>query len=601
MATTKFHNNVAEVVPWQAQYAFPSQATKSQKQTVKLVPKNGSSFDPQNKRIRIEFPSDGYLNFQNSSLKFDLNLLVDGQTFGSMRSGAVVIQENAGTIYMLVPRSNILFGGKPASKGFDDGTNILIKDGFKIRLTVGGRSGEEFVARVAEGTSPGFDRFSWTIGGTNNDTDNNTVKIQLADIDRAIATIISGDATAKAFIASSSATDSDGVARWQPVVFAEPNVRLPKQGGHALIRRLRILYGGMVLEDIQEYSTLARIMYDTTVAHEYMAGAGTLLEGTFHPSMRGEALVADAVHELGSFAYSPSIPTNSSSRQIILNCMSGILNSKKLFPLKWMAAQFAIEIELNDASRALIADKNLNVSYTLDNVSYISEILDFDSSFDYAFLTGLKSSGVPIKFSSWHWHTHNLQALTQAQIHERARSIKAAFSVIKDTNVDKGVDYDIFYHDPNSAYSSTSGIAQSTTSAAVAEYQYRIGGKYHPAQPVDCTHGASEAYLELAKTINSLGNFSFSTAIKASDFSQHYCPPGRAASKFVMAMEFENTDVFPDTISGINGEEQSDINLTVKCSSALASGTGTDKQLWTFVNYDALLVVRDGNIVELIM
>ena len=602
MATTKFHNNVGEIVPWQAQYTFPSQATKSQKQTVKLVPKNGSEFDPQNKRIRIEFPSDGYLNFQNSSLKFDLTLLKDGQPYGSMYAAAYAIREDSGILQIALPKSNILFGGYSTSKGFDDGAgNAIIASGYKLRFTLNSRTGEELFARVDETNPVSSDQISWTIGGTTNNDANNSFIINLAAVDRELRTVLLGDQTSKFYIPSATVVDSDGVTRWAATLFAEPNVRLPKQGGHALIRRLRILYGGMVLEDIQEYSTLARIMYDTTVAQEYMAGAGTLLEGTFHPSQREESVLADPIYETTTTSNAAPVPTNSSTRQIILNCMSGILNSKKLFPLKWMAAQFAVEIELNEAARALIADKDLNISYRLSNVSYISEILDFDSSFDYAFLTGLKSSGVPIKFSSWHWHTHNLQSLTQAQIHERARSIKAAFSVIKDTIVDKGVDYDIFYHDPNSAYSSSNGISQASTSADVAEYQYRVGGKYHPAQPVDCTNGSSEAYLELAKTINSLGDFTFSTSIKASDFSQHYCPPGRAATKFVMAMEFENTDVFPDTISGINGEEQSDINLTVKCKSALASGVGTNKQLWTFVNYDALLVVRDGNVVELVM
>jgi hypothetical protein len=602
MATTKFHNNVGEIVPWQAQYTFPSQATKSQKQTVKLVPKNGSEFDPQNKRIRIEFPSDGYLNFQNSSLKFDLTTTVDGAAYGSMYSGAIAVTVESNKLYAHVPVSTILFSSKPASKGFDDGAGgILIKNGYKIRFTFNARTGEDVFARVSETEAPTLVQKSWIIGGETDNTAANTIKIPLAPVDSTFRKTLFGNSNEAVFVATTSATDSDGVERWKALTFAEPNVRLPKQGGHALIRRLRILYGGMVLEDIQEYSTLARIMYDTTVAQEYMGGAGTLLEGTFHPSVREDSVLADPIYEFGFASNDAAHPTNSSTRQIILNCMSGILNSKKLFPLKWMAAQFAIEIELNDAARALIADKDLNVSYKLSNVSYISEILDFDSSFDYAFLTGLKSSGVPIKFSSWHWHTHNLQSLTQAQIHERARSIKAAFSVVKDTIVDKGVDYDIFYHDPNSSYSSSSGITQSSSGADIAEYQYRVGGKYHPAQPVDCTNGASEAYLELAKTINSLGDFTFSTSIKASDFSQHFCPPGRAATKFVMAMEFENTDVFPDTISGINGEEQSDINLTVKCKSALAQGTGSGKQLWTFVNYDALLVVRDGNIVELVM
>ena len=615
MATTKFHNNVGEIVPWQAQYTFPSQATKSQKQTVKLVPKNGSSFDSQNRRIRIEFPSDGYLNFQNSVLKFDLTKIENGAPYSTMRSSLAIITTEGERAYLFVPntasnRSNIFF-----TKGIDNGSSALIRPGFQIRLSNSSRSGEDIELRVKDAADPttvitAVTAISFPFVDSNGTADTQTkdawkIELEYDDLFELRPKMVtdSTDSTKKSISLYSNkfATDSDGVPRYQAVVIAEPNIKLPDQGGHALIRRLRILYGGMVLEDIQEYSTLSKIMYDTTVSEEYKAGAGSLLEGTFHPSHRTSGVLADAYAEFADLATKAPQAYNSSSRQIILNCMSGILNSKKLFPLKWMAAQFAIEIELNEADRALISSARLiNPNYQLSNVCYIAEIMDFDSSFDYAFLTGLKSSGVPVKFSSWHWYAHNLQSLTQAQIHERARSIKSAFSVVKDTVVDKGVDFDVFYHDANSSYSSA-GITQAAQEASISEFQYRVGGKYHPAQPVDCTNGASEAYLELAKTINSLGDFTFSTGIRASDFSQHYCPPGRAASKFIMAMEFQNTDVFPDTISGINGEEQSDINLTVKTSSSLASGVGTNKQLWTFVNYDALLIVRDGNIVELIM
>lgn len=67
---------------------------------------------------------------------------------------------------------------------------------------------------------------------------------------------------------------------------------------------------------------------------------------------------------------------------------------------------------------------------------------------------------------------------------------------------------------------------------------------------------------------------------------------------FIMACGFENTDVSPGTIAGINAEEQSDIALNVKCVGAIAPA---DKKLDIFMYYDALLVVRPGNNVELIM
>jgi hypothetical protein len=70
-----------------------------------------------------------------------------------------------------------------------------------------------------------------------------------------------------------------------------------------------------------------------------------------------------------------------------------------------------------------------------------------------------------------------------------------------------------------------------------------------------------------------------------------------AGQKFIMCAEFENTDVMPDSIAGINAEEQSDISLTIKTSGT----TPTAKQIDVFVHYDALLIIREGNLVDLVM
>lgn len=582
MATTKFHSNVGEIVPWQAQYTFPSQATKSTKQTVKLVPKNGSTFNSANKRIRFEFPSDGYLNWKNTVLKFDLSTsAADNRT-----NLKFVEYVNSETIY-LPSNSQIVINISGQNQDTVDGDLSKITAGWVLRF----KSGQMFEIRDIDLTSGagsnGIEQRTYDFGDGN---------VQVAMRKYTVKPIFNRGSIPK--------YDLTGDGLLTSICYAIPLVRHPQNGGHGLIKRLRVLYGGMVLEDIQEYSTLAKIMYDTTVTTDYMSGVGQLLEGSYQPRLTQR-------HENGNFQEEYTVIKDPLGlgegqsfikRQIVLHCLSGLLDSAKLFPLKWMAAQFAIEIELTTDADYYVCSPYLpyTPSYTVDNCQMIAELHDFDSSFDYAFMTGLKSTGVPIKFSSWHWHSHPLQSLTQAQIHERARSIKAAFSVIRETQADKGVESNLFYHNLNAKY--TAGdILQSISPCYVSEFQYRVGGRYHPAQPVDCENGASEAYLELAKTINNLGDFQFSPNITPENWSFHYNESGTDATKFIMAMEFENKDVFPDTISGINGEEQSDINLTVKTSGTLDSSLAKNKQLWTFINYDALLVIRDGNIVELVM
>lgn len=442
-STFKFHSQVNETVPWQAQYTFPTQATRVNKQIVKLPPKNGSQFTAGN-IIRIEFPADNYLNVLNSVVAFDL---------------------------------------KPT--------------------------------------------------------------------------------------------------------FAVSTLGLPKHGAHSLIKRLRILYGSLVLEDIQEYSTLVRIFTDLGVQPEYSSSVGAILDGMGSGS--GVSL------------------TNNVPRSFCLNLLSGLLTCKKLIPLKWMAAQFAIEITLNSGAEAFIAaPTTTGGTYTVDNVNFIAEMLEFDSTYDTAFYAGLVQGGVPLKFASWHYHTTNVtNAMTSAQIHERSRSVKAGFAVLRQNNTSVAADANTFFNSLSSSVATSGGSDGAFTpdgAGALSEFQWRVGGRYYPSQPVSLAKGAPEALVEAMKTINSLGDYRMATGLTPTSWggiSTAGAQEGRATD-LVICSEFENTDVMPDSIAGINAEEQSDINLTIKAAAGPSGAQGGFK-LDIFMHYDCLLIVRDGNVVDLVM
>ena len=440
-STFKFHSQVNETVPWQAQYTFPTQATRVNKQIVKLPPKNGSQFTAGN-IIRIEFPADNYLNVLNSVLAFDMT-----------------------------------------------------------------------------------------------------------------------------------------------PTFAVSTLNLPRHGAHSLIKRLRILYGSLVLEDIQEYSTLVRIFTDLGVQPEYMSSVGAILDG------------------MGSTTNGVNLAT-ATPRSYCLNLLSGLLTCKKLIPLKWMAAQFAIEITLNSGAEAFVAaGTTTGGTFTVDNVNFIAEMLEFDSTYDTAFYAGLVQGGVPLKFSSWHYHTTNVtNAITSAQIHERSRSVKAGFAVVRQNNTSIAADANIFFNSLSAAAASNGFVTGSAT-GALTEFQWRVGGRYYPSQPVSLTKGAAEALVEAMKTINSLGDYRMASKLSPTAWGGIDETTGAqlgAATDLVICSEFENTDVMPDAIAGINAEEQSDINLTIKAAAGPSGAQGGFK-LDIFMHYDCLLIVRDGNVVDLVM
>jgi hypothetical protein len=357
----------------------------------------------------------------------------------------------------------------------------------------------------------------------------------------------------------------------------------------------------LVLEDIQEYSTLVRIFTELGVQQDYLKTSGTILDGMYTDPTDGVFMTGNN--------------SSTTTKQYCLNLMSGLLSCKKLIPLKWMAAQFAIELTLGSNDEVLISNTdgtgaNLNATYGIDFVNFIAEMMEFDSTYDAAFYAGLSNGGVPLKFESWHFHTFPITSNTiSAQIHERSRSIKAGFAVIRETRVAKNRDTFIFL---NALGAQTTATAQTTSaneggaadatpppdeSSVVREYQWRVGGKYYPSQPVNCFFGGAEAMVDLLKTVNALGDYRTASNMNYLNFA----PRDGVGSRFIISQEFENTDVSPDSIAGINGEEQSDINLTVKALSASGLSNGGGKKLDVFMLYDALLIVRDGNVVDLVM
>ena len=265
------------------------------------------------------------------------------------------------------------------------------------------------------------------------------------------------------------------------------------------------------------------------------------------------------------------------------------------------------------------------------------------------FLRGLREGGVPIKFSSWHTFifstagSSNINLLVQ----ERSRSVKALFAVQRRAPVSRYTDSHALIFD-SALYSGGAGAGNTFQT-----YQWRIGGRYFPAAPVQMStqiggaisNGGAEAYVELEKALNIRGDYRLSTGcnplkwampagvnavtitdsagtvlsttyseldyktslsywtnsapdvvnveVASATVGNTFC--GNIGSNcFSAAISLETSNGLE--ISGLNAEEQSDIAFIANWSAPQA--TSFNLEVYSF--YDAMIILRENNVLELI-
>jgi hypothetical protein len=189
---------------------------------------------------------------------------------------------------------------------------------------------------------------------------------------------------------------------------ADANARF-QNNIQSIIRRARIYYGSLVLEDLRSYNVLMRVLtegaanspnlsIDQSSICEGIGGAtnfGATIDNARLLAIQGSKL-ADARAD----AKAPSTYTDGdgtvSQRRYHVQLGFGLTQQAKLLPLKWMASQVAIELELADYVECVAQEKPYNPltdSYTLTNMHMLLELQEFDGAYDETFLEGLRSPG----------------------------------------------------------------------------------------------------------------------------------------------------------------------------------------------------------------
>lgn len=493
------------------------------------------------------------------------------------------------------------------------------------------------------------------------------------------------------------------------------------KGASCFFNRIRLLYGSLVIEDIDNHNVISRMLSNSTVSEDYNDYSGAIYEGLGTEAQRirvqSQSLLPDSSTSSNN---SLTGTTKSDGVYFQISLMFGLFTQPKLIPLKWMASSLQIELYCAPNYQAIIvgnppfryslatteqtgsynnitdvipatttvyntpqlADDTVAdnaswpssctmqsvsggfwttgsdvagvvaPSYIISDVSYVMDISTFSDAYDQAFMEAMYDKGVPIHFRTWHSFIFGINAQSASYpIQERAKSIVSAFACILSNDLNS--ENDLAYRFDSFAM----------TRLSMMSYIWRVGGKYYPAQDVITSGAGVEAYMELQKALNLVGdyetgstilpqlygsfnsvddtndigntvagfNISTTTLIAGTNYylagnsanelsywggidhplGKHYpiCPlpvQGRLtsgwASAFMLGCKFETSNGLE--INGLNGEEQNEILLKLTFQSTPGSTykgiTNNGNTLFVFSYFDAVVVIRPNNVVDYI-
>lgn len=606
----KYYPSDEEVVtPFNARYSYPSQANKATKMTPRIPPKNGSVFTP-GQIIRLEFPAQGYVNPLNTMLEFDVVLVApSGSGDFAMR-----FQNN---IQCIFNRVRLLYGATPSED--------IIQYGLLVRCLT-----------------------EWTGGNVSGTSDRSCISdgIGGSDLAQGFTTFTPGSLTSITAAADTITIVGTGLPT-SGALYVLNNTAQPALNG---LYQIKTGSTSTSLLLPNSFAVPTGSVATTGTSFFVLSGDATL-QNTRQVMVQGICRVGANLDVVPNNSISTALPGGVQpvsgaiycTRRYMINLALGIMTQDKLIPTKYMASQLAIEITLEQVQSCIFMEFGSTVTtptYYIGNINLIPEIIEFDDTYDEMFMKALESGGVPLKFSTWHYFQFTTQGSSslQLQITERSRSVKGIFVVQRRNPPDLQYDSHACFMDTYPAFSATDG-------STMQSFQYRIGGRYFPAAPVQLSinvggsvcNGGAEAYVELEKFLNIVGRYDIAgntkldswaipslitnaTASTANAFlseydyslilqgNNAYGIPASArltpsvivratatpSSLFASAVNFETSNGIE--ISGLNAEEQSDISFNVQWYKN--QQTGFTIEAFTYV--DVMWVLRPNNYLDLI-
>lgn len=315
------------------------------------------------------------------------------------------------------------------------------------------------------------------------------------------------------------------------------NFRLDSCGIHNVIQRIRVFSGSNLLEDIDSYGMLAKMMFDLQVSTDSAYGKYNATSGTRNdlvsflpagaqaptapsPTIGVASLQANSGELVGQLAFqngtSAVSPVSVTAGQTVsdtycINLISivGSLCSANYFPLfACSSAPIRVEIQLVGQMQNFVNQKTIATAQStmaITNCEYIAQFIELGDEAMRGVYGALGGEPMQLVMPEYRNYQYNatLISATQTQIN---MPIPAKFSSLKSLLIacrDNGTGAPTYFP--------TSSVSQ-----GIQQYQFRLGSQVVPSKPPDTLQ---EMFEEVVKAVGSISDLQHSPSIEKFSYS----------------------------------------------------------------------------------
>ena len=344
----------------------------------------------------------------------------------------------------------------------------------------------------------------------------------------------------------------------------------------AFFRRARLIAGGQVIEDIDNFNRLS-LMLTALLPEEQQLEIATEGFGSFDEKndRTGDTEGNQDADERKEYRESDFNESGvvKRARRVLFKPMLGMFNQEKLIPLRYCPIQIELELVNNLADPVWIGTKGwpFEANWDITDIQCKCDLLTLDNSLENEYASHLLSGKtLPINFSSWN-HTNqatNNDSDFSVHVNRALTRLKNVFVTLHHNDTADYKEVNSFYHPMGSS------MSQDYNFSLEHQVWVQIGSKLLPEYPIN---GISEAYYQLRKAVG---------------IPFHIMNRWYRTRRYIVGLDCEK--ISGAGFTGMN-TKAGDL-LIVNFRNCGTTDANRPKRINCALNYDAVLNIRDQGI-----